>query len=321
MYAKVIDASFSRISVPTFRLFRDEGYDIFVQDVWTGIGSPLPSYWNLYDSLEAKNISAAYNVINGARPGDEQIDEGHRVIGDLWNEMNFIAVDVEVNGITVEIVRQALDHVRTLGQRAILYSGGWFWADPNRWADGANDPTDFRDEKLWTSDYTKTPTLLAPGYGGWETAVGHQHKGTTFRHGVEVDLNVFDPAFIYKTEEAIMRRHVAESKWYKDAFEEGTKWGLGLWACHARKDFVAACGEKLRASDTRLTVEIIAHQVNQGGSLILLDGDKQYAAIVPADGKRHQVNLYIDDTSKGKFYLWIVGAPLRIQRVGCTEAG
>lgn len=331
-----IDASYSRITKADFKKFKARGYQVFAQDVWTGIAHPNGiehCYANLYDGLDTGMITAAYNVINGSMPGGWHIDKGREAIQDLWPYMRFIAIDVEVPGTRVESCLQAEDRVREFARPPWLYSGRWFWTEPIYWGDGADNPTALSHLPLWWSYYDYDPDydFQRMPFGGWDwdKVAGEQFSGTYQApglEGIQVDLNVFKTDFIYPEEERIMRRHIAESQWYKDAYARGDSWAPGVWEVQARKDF------NLRESDRRVLIEVDAFPAGGDlvydlmgypkGAIVLLDSSRQPAGVIPPDGRRHQIPVWIDGGPKGKFFLWVAGgSSMRIRRVGCAEAG
>lgn len=186
---KAIDASFSLIPESAFHHFKVEGYDLFIQGLWTALVVPGNPLGNLRAAKAAGLKIAAYIAINGSRPGNEHVDKGRDAAGDLWEDLEFVAVDVEVVGIQLKHIQQAIARVQSLNQRPVIYTGRWFWIDR------LGNPQTFARYPLWTADYDGKPVIEPPGYGGWVKAVGKQYQGSMRLHGVTVDLNVFRDDF------------------------------------------------------------------------------------------------------------------------------
>lgn len=150
--------------------------------------------------------------------------------------------------------------------------------------------------------------------------MGEQYTNTTrLDIQISVDWNEFEDGFIIpKQEDAMLRRHVASSAWYDQAYKNHDVWQPGTWECWARKDF------SLLPSDTRIVAEISVLPREGGAAgkgLYVLDGDKQFAFAVPADGLTHQGLVLPTASADGKFYVMVVGGPVYIPRMACVLAG
>ena len=131
-----------------------------------------------------------YAVLNGVL-GDESIEHAKSVCGSQWDDVRFIALDIEVTGVTFETISSASATLAHYGKQVCLYTGSWWWVghmgNPTWGAD--------LDIKLWTADYSRPPSLDLPKpYGGWYASdvIGHQFQGTNTRLGLNCDLSVFD---------------------------------------------------------------------------------------------------------------------------------
>ena len=129
---------------------------------------------------------ATYIVLNSA-PGPVSIDRGLAACGDQVPGLSFVALDIEVQGVTEQIIHEAAERVTDLSLRPIVYTGRWFWEGH------LGNPAWASDLPLWDSAYNGKQDLKFPTtYGRWSSLVGHQYVGTTMDLGFSADLSVFD---------------------------------------------------------------------------------------------------------------------------------
>jgi len=178
---KALDVSFSSISQSWFEARKAEGYELFIQDAWTGSLTPASALPNIANARAAGLLIAVYSVVSYAHPGKFAADVVHAV-SPYWSEYNFVAVDVEeIEGLpdpTADQIQECIDRIRELGQRPILYSRRNF----------ISQYPDF-GIPTWMAKYDGVAEL-EPG------DIGKQFSGTTLIGGVEVDLSVFDDTFV-----------------------------------------------------------------------------------------------------------------------------
>jgi len=190
------------ISRDKWARMKADGQVVAVVGSWHGVQD---NAWALENLMRARSVglkTATYIAINGSRSGRSHVEEGRDACGGQWEHLNFVAIDVEIRGVTEEILDAALANVEKLGGRPAIYTGRWFW---NWWAlslghlpglDRPGGVSRYASYPLWTALYDGRPTLDVPLYGGWERAVGHQYAGTTAAYGTQVDLNVFDAEWV-----------------------------------------------------------------------------------------------------------------------------
>jgi len=175
-----------------------DGVKVAVVGSWHGTRTNQYTAGNLTRAWDAGLITATYIAINGYLYGSGHVEWGRVACLSQWEGLSFAAIDVEVRGVTEEILDSALERVEELRQRPVIYTGRWFW---NWWAlslghlpglDRPGGVSRYARYPLWAAHYNGIPTLDVPLYGGWERAVGHQYAGTTPAYGTAVDLNVFD---------------------------------------------------------------------------------------------------------------------------------
>ena len=159
-----------------------DGVEVAVVGSWHGTRANQYAMVNLARASLAGLKTATYFAINGSRPGEFHVEAGRITCGDEWEHLNFVAIDVEIRGVTEEILDDALARVTELGGRPCL--------------DRPGGVSRYVRYPLWTAFYDGRPTLDVPLYGGWERAVGHQYAGTTAAYGTQVDLNVFDAEWV-----------------------------------------------------------------------------------------------------------------------------
>jgi len=186
----------------SWQVMARDGVKVAVVGSWHGLRSNLHAPSNLLEARMADLTTATYIAVNGDRPGRDHVESGRAACAARWKPLNFVAIDVEIRGVTEEILDHALARVKELGGRPAIYTGRWFW---NWWAlslghlpglDRPGGVSRYASYPLWTAFYDGRPTLDVPLYGGWERAVGHQYAGTTTAYGTQVDLNVFDAEWV-----------------------------------------------------------------------------------------------------------------------------
>ena len=172
------------------------GCGLAIVGAWHGThGNP-----RCQDSLaSAKAVGlelGTYAVLNGAL-GDETIRHAKFVCGSQWEAIRFVALDLELDGVTFETISSAAAMVASEGKQVCIYSAAWFWTPQAH----LGNPTWGADLglKLWDADYTRKPALVLPEpYGGWTDCdvIGHQFQDSNTRMGLNCDLSVFDMGWV-----------------------------------------------------------------------------------------------------------------------------
>ena len=159
---------------------------------WHGLETNIYAESTLQAARQAGLLTATYIVLN-ARSGQETIQVGLAACGKQEVPLlGFVALDIELRGVTEKIITDALAEIRAHNLRPIIYTGAWFWkgrlGNPD-WACGT---------PLWTSSYNGQRTLDDPAlpYGPWKTCVGHQYVGSDSSLGFSADLSVFSLEWI-----------------------------------------------------------------------------------------------------------------------------
>lgn len=219
------------VSEEEWTAIREAGYGVAVVGSHHGRDSNPYAAESLRNARQSGLITATYVAINGSRPVGEHIDIGREMCGDEWQYLSFCAVDVEIDGVTVDQVRDAVDRVVELGARPVIYTARWWWAGH------FHDPSDLADVPLWTADYDGDDTLDLPlPYGGWsaESVIGKQYAEGTLLAGVRVDLNVFREEFVFDIRPELdiiwdrldRAQKATKSKKMKEMLEEAKQQGV-----------------------------------------------------------------------------------------------
>lgn len=190
---KAVDLSFDAPRV-TPRWCADrvaEGYELLIVNLWTG-NARIP---RAEDALRtwrlAGGLTAAYFVAHDGLRAADHFAEARVGVGDEWDWLRFLAVDVEIADTSPQTVRQACDLVYVNGQRPVVYTS------VSKWRELTGNDASLGDVPLWDASYGQTPGLaMQPQYGAWQRRVGHQYQNTTDVGGVQVDLNLFDEVFV-----------------------------------------------------------------------------------------------------------------------------
>jgi hypothetical protein len=303
------------LAVETFEVLTAAGVKLIIPGAWHGNEGYDAVNETLKRGRERLFHTATYIALSPGRSGREHVERAQALVGNEWDHLRFAAIDCELDGITIQMIHEAEETVRASGIEPILYSAKWWWVGH------FGDPHDFAYMRLWNAWYDGDPDHDGLPYGGWTEAacIGEQYTNTTrVNPTLSVDWNEFSDDFIVPKEEAIMRRHIAISAWYANAFKKFDSWKPGLWEVFARKDF------DLLPTDRAIIAEIVAIPAPGGSAigtgLYVLDGDKQFSFAVPADGLTHQGLVFPDGSADGKFYIIVVGGPLYISRMACILA-
>lgn len=168
-----------------------------VVGLWHGLEAYDAAHKTLVGIRSAGMLTAGYIALSPSRGGAEQVALGKAIAGDEWPALNFVAIDVEVDGVTVPQIREALDAVQSAGQRPIVYTAKWYWTGP------FGDSTAFANYPLWDAYYDNDPTpAFNHPYGGWTMAslVGDQFTNTTNVGSIAVDFNIFSDDFVQQVD-------------------------------------------------------------------------------------------------------------------------
>lgn len=186
-----VDLSFPSIGDPVNDHWWNSlsGYSLAIIGLHGGVTpNPAARDW-LAGASRAGLVTAAYIAITVPGTSTAVVDKSMNMIGELWDQCVFIALDLEDvwdSIITPDDAREAIDAIIDRGGRPIIYSASWWW--DRYW----KEVTEFSYLPLWDACYDGRPFVeLKRPYGGWTSCVGKQYDGTARINGVKVDLSVF----------------------------------------------------------------------------------------------------------------------------------
>jgi hypothetical protein len=201
---KALDVSFSPISPGWAAARKAEGWEVFIQCVWTGgyannAHVSRVAARNLKVAREAGMITAGYLNTNPWFPAETSLREARTNAGAEWSHLEVVFNDVEIAGVTEQQIKDHCLAIEGAGKRTAIYSARWFWSsigDP-KW------PW-LRAYDIWAADYDGDPFLGTTAlFGPWSVTdvIGKQYRGSTDIGGVQVDLNVFAEGFFKEGDE------------------------------------------------------------------------------------------------------------------------
>ncbi len=180
------------VSLASLQAMKNDGIEGVCVGSWHGIDA------NPYVEVvlaRARSIglkTATYFIIN-ARRGASTVNLAKTACGAEWEHLSFAASDVEVTGVNETILQEALDETARLGQRPLIYTGGWFW---NFWAVNLGRPPGFQRYPFWTSLYDGVASFNRNNVRGAEIWVAKQYTGSTRAYGTTVDFNIFSREWV-----------------------------------------------------------------------------------------------------------------------------
>ncbi|KKN84441.1 hypothetical protein LCGC14_0289030 [marine sediment metagenome] len=198
---RAVDASFDQLTLEEAQCLKSARWPVYVQCLWTATEQPGPRVLSLRTAQEAGLSIAGYISLNDVYGGAYHIDSGRAgVPNDLWDALDFVAVDVELRGIAIPNILQAIDWVEELGKRAVLYTSYNAWR--NYVIPGNSSAVSDRGTPLWNAIWDKHPDFDYPTlrYGGWQDdqVFMEQWSGGTHICGQFVDRNtIVNPELVY----------------------------------------------------------------------------------------------------------------------------
>lgn len=189
-----VDASFDELSLHEARRLKGIGVKVWMQCLWTATRAPEVRVPNLRNAIQVGLIPVGYISINrSALSGRWHVDAALTGFpDDLWNALQMVEIDVELQGIRVANIRSAVERVRELGQPQVA-----IYTSYNAWVNYVipSNPTTFTDCLLHNALWDKAPDIDFPSlpFGGWtlDQLVAEQWSGGTYVEGVFVDRNTF----------------------------------------------------------------------------------------------------------------------------------
>ncbi len=215
---KGLDISFSQPSAQWWVDRRAEGFEVMVQNLWTGgfasnEGLLAVAATNLRNARLAGFRTAGY--ANASPPDWWSI---HIQMGNIkanagleWKHINDLVIDAEIPGITQARVMELADGLEAVGKVCdVLYTARWFWVGHM----GNTKEIAWRRFRLWSAHYDWNPDIDFGDnpYGPWSLAevIGEQYQGSTNVAGGTIDLNTFKDSWMAPPEEDDMGMTDAE---------------------------------------------------------------------------------------------------------------
>jgi hypothetical protein len=167
---------------------RDEGVQMIVHRVGNGQRFDAIGRRGIENCLRAGLAAAAYVIWYEGQDGWNTVALTHAHLHDVWDQLAFIGIDVEVAGQTAQQAIHACELVEFLGGFAAIYTAPYIWRDHL----GNPDASRFA---LWNAWTTEEPGIRDfPSYGGWARAstIGQQWSWKRRFRGVPVDDNTFE---------------------------------------------------------------------------------------------------------------------------------
>ncbi len=183
-----IDCSYDSLTEQEADDLWDAGIRVFGQCLWTGAEQPPVRVTNLRVAQQRGFLLVGYSSITASHPGDWHMRAGRSgVPDDLWNALVKVPVDVELPGLTVAMVEDALTQQQAFGKPRDVYTSY------NCWFNMMGNPQKPADCGLWDANWDNVADLfMVRHYGGWMTCWGKQYRGGSYVAGQYADSNVFD---------------------------------------------------------------------------------------------------------------------------------
>lgn len=189
-----VDASYSVANAQRIQHLKDEKVELFIQCLWTAIEQPEPRVENLQMARRMGLPVAGYISLNVDFTGQYHMDAGRMgVPEELWNALEFVAVDVELPGIRVTQIEQAVEWLRFRDKQPIIYTSWNAWNNLVRPSNSSR--LSDMGVPLWNAYWDDAPDIDFPSlrYGGWkdEDVWMEQWSG-----GVDMELFVDRNTFV-----------------------------------------------------------------------------------------------------------------------------
>lgn len=193
---KAVDVSLwsGAVSHGTWTHIKQLGYRLAIVGSWHGIHANTHAIDQFNEASNLGLHTATYVVLNDHK-AHYSMDKARELCGDYYKDLKFVALDIEVDGLTTNTIEDAINIIKVDGLKPIIYTGKWFWKGH------LGNPKDFKDIPLWPSIYDGKLDLSFPinkRFGGWTKLFGKQYAGSATRLGIKADLSVFDTEKLYK---------------------------------------------------------------------------------------------------------------------------
>lgn len=131
---------------------------------------------------------ATYVVVLPGAPALRVAKETYEAARGFWDDLQFVALDVEVETVSVADILSTATAIKTYGQIPVIYTRKGFWEQENLGSMG-------HEFGLWYAHWDGVPdfTDFEP-FGGWTHAdiIGKQYSGTVRKFGIGIDEDIFN---------------------------------------------------------------------------------------------------------------------------------
>lgn len=199
-WVPAIDVSYEEVSFEEAQALYAQGYRLAVQCILAAppgtYEQPAHRVTNLRNFKAAGFHIAGYIALRPEYGGSYIVDRAKDGFPqDLWEQLYFVAPDIEIEGISLSQVLSALARLHTLGQPTeVVYT------NYSSWHDEMGNPPFPLYAKLWNASWDGNPDVdyerLPFGGVTLDRVCGEQYQGDTVVSGVHVDLNVFRKSFL-----------------------------------------------------------------------------------------------------------------------------
>ena len=197
-----VDSSFDLLTrEEAQRLKQDAGVELYIQCLWTGTVRPVHRLQSLENARMEGLAVAGYASLTWSGVGEYHMKEAMAGVPlDLQQALNFVAVDVELPGITIAQIKQARVYLLNAGMQKVPV-----YTSYNAWTTlvGPRNSSELAQAGvlLWNAFWDGQPDVDFAGlpFGGWseERVVGEQWSGGTNVEGQFVDRNTFARAWLF----------------------------------------------------------------------------------------------------------------------------
>lgn len=203
-----------------------EGWRLAIPGAWHGNSTNPFVRDQMGFAQDAGMMLATYVALSQFHSGDEQVAEARYACGDLWPQLEFVALDMELPGLTPTHLYDAfgeaiLDEPYESPPSILVYTGYWWWEPWAKVQTGL-----WPEAFAWVAYYDGRASLDRPSMddagrplaplAGLGPIIGKQYAGTTIIDGVAVDLNVFDASFL-KEEQEMPTENEFANLWREEA--------------------------------------------------------------------------------------------------------
>jgi GH25 family lysozyme M1 (1,4-beta-N-acetylmuramidase) len=197
------------------RRLREAGVGLVIVGGWHGDNLGVnPNCRHDLALARTNHLKTGLYVVLDSSEGTDATGAVHKAranCGEEWDHATFVALDVELAGVTTAEIRAGVDEVRRLGKTPVIYTAYWFWHEM------FGDPQDLCDVPVWNAfyDWSSDFNFAELPYGCWtpDQVVAEQYQPDSKLPGLEMDHNSFKGDFLYVAE-VEKNRYLAKQQGY-----------------------------------------------------------------------------------------------------------